>query len=255
MNIFDFIDYKEYIKLHIEENKQNYGYKSKLAQAAGCQKSFLSQVLNSHVHLTPEHAFGLSNFWNLDPTKQEYFLTLVNFQRSGNKDLKQYLKGKLIHLQKNNKSLNSFPYINPELINLYASSWYFSAIYETLQTMKSLSEEQISIRLKLPMDLVRESLSVLKRMGIVNNKYLSWEHLTKTIPMNSFQKSLFHQSWSQKACQKSFINGSGIHTSWIFSLDSQKKSLLLKQLELLTKDISEKNSNDLYCLNIDFFQI
>jgi len=62
-NVFNHLDYKDFLKIQIEENHEAYGYKSRLAKAANCQKSFLSQVLNSHIHLTPEHAVGLCQFW------------------------------------------------------------------------------------------------------------------------------------------------------------------------------------------------
>ncbi|MFX6794117.1 hypothetical protein ABTH15_20060, partial [Acinetobacter baumannii] len=76
-------DYKQFLLLQVAAHAGEYGYKSKLAVAAGCQKSFFSQVLNAHVHRTPEHALGLARFWKLNRLERDYFLELVNHARAG----------------------------------------------------------------------------------------------------------------------------------------------------------------------------
>ena len=57
--IFVFEDYREYLKTKIEENKLIRGYQSKLATAAGCQRSILSQTVKGKMDLSRDQAAGL----------------------------------------------------------------------------------------------------------------------------------------------------------------------------------------------------
>src|SRR5687768_13356982 len=90
MRIFNFLDYKKYLKEVIRENRGTHGYKTRLAKAAGCRSSYLSQVLHGNFDLSPEHALGLANFWGLSTTEKDFFIQLVHLARAGTKELKKY---------------------------------------------------------------------------------------------------------------------------------------------------------------------
>ena len=81
-SVFESLDYKRYMRQQIAAHGDVYGYKSRLAAAAGCQKSYLSQVLNGAHDLTLEHAAGLAAFWQLPRLDGEYFMELVNWARA-----------------------------------------------------------------------------------------------------------------------------------------------------------------------------
>ncbi|MCB0385442.1 MAG: hypothetical protein KDD43_08620, partial [Bdellovibrionales bacterium] len=87
MSIFKYLDYKEYLKKTIDKKTKVYGYRAKLAEAASCQRSFLSQVLHSSPHLTLEHGIGLCRYWQFSPMERYYFLALIQPARAGNDEL------------------------------------------------------------------------------------------------------------------------------------------------------------------------
>jgi transcriptional regulator with XRE-family HTH domain len=97
--LFEYREYKTLIRAFIRANHAVYGYQSKMAKAAGCQRSFLSQVLNGTVHLTPEHAVRIAGFWQLDAAGTDFFVTLVMLGRAGNEELRSYLSGRLDQIQ------------------------------------------------------------------------------------------------------------------------------------------------------------
>ena len=74
LTIYEFEDYRQFIRHQLEANKQQRGYQSVLAKAAGCQPSFFSQAVRGQVQLTPDHAVGLADFWQLDSHQTDYFL-------------------------------------------------------------------------------------------------------------------------------------------------------------------------------------
>src|SRR5436309_16129314 len=93
--LFTYTSYKAYLIDRIEQNKDLRGYQSQLARAAGCQRSFLSQVLNGKFDLSREHAAELSRFWGLDPLETEYFIGLVDLARAGSGHLRKLTETKL----------------------------------------------------------------------------------------------------------------------------------------------------------------
>src|ERR1700722_8117600 len=105
MNLFENTDYKDVLHTQIAANRDRRGYRSELAQAAGCQLSFLSQALHSHVHLTPDHAAGLATFWGFDHDERDYFLELVNLARAGSQVLKKILLKRLEEIKDRHENL------------------------------------------------------------------------------------------------------------------------------------------------------
>ncbi|RZA13814.1 MAG: hypothetical protein EOP10_29155, partial [Proteobacteria bacterium] len=98
MAVWIFNSYREIILEKIRDNKSIRGYQSLMATAALCHSSFFSHVLKGESQLTPDQASGLCDFWNLTRNETEYFLTLVNYERSNSDSLKSKLKLRLDEL-------------------------------------------------------------------------------------------------------------------------------------------------------------
>lgn len=100
MQIFSFTDDIQVIREFLKENSGIRSVKSKLAEAAGCQLSYLSQALAGKVFLTPDHAFGISKFLRLNEVEAEYFMLLVQVKRAGAREHRSYLQSKLAEIRK-----------------------------------------------------------------------------------------------------------------------------------------------------------
>lgn len=70
----------------------------------------MSQVLKGQVHLTPEQALGLTEFWELTTVERDYFLNMVFMERAGTKSLRQYYFSKLETLKKSNSQISKHVY-------------------------------------------------------------------------------------------------------------------------------------------------
>src|SRR5476649_1674839 len=106
VNVFSFMDYISFLRAKLKENASVYGYKAQLAEAAGCQRSYISQVLGEgSVHFTLEHTLGLAQFWNLSEAEKDYLIHLVLFARAGTKALKEHLRTKLETAKKDQENL------------------------------------------------------------------------------------------------------------------------------------------------------
>jgi hypothetical protein len=79
MEIFGFNDYRSYLshRLANDDEGRYRGYHKKLADAARCQSSHLSQVLASNANLTLEQAMGLASFWNMNAQELSFFCPAI----------------------------------------------------------------------------------------------------------------------------------------------------------------------------------
>lgn len=242
MDIFTFQSYKAVLRASIKENQSQRGYKSQLAEAAGCQRAYLSQTLNSHVQLTPEHALNLADFWGLPALEKEFFIELVNYERAGSEKLRQYSLQRLTKFREKNSNISlrlKKPGIqDPSLQVSYYSSWHFSAIHILLTIPGYNTVESLAKKINLREDVVRQALGTLKALGLVKQNGPQWTsvsfdlHLSKDSPMNTWN----HSNWRQRAVLDSQSpNSQGTHFTSVYSMsqsDFEKlKGELLKFIE------------------------
>src|SRR5687768_16152975 len=132
MSPFSFDDYKKYLAEFIRETGGR-GSKSALADAAGCQRSFFSQALHGNVHLTLEHALGISKYLGLSAAETEYFYCLVGLARSASPALSKYYQDKMTRLKRKGQNLaerldHTSSTLKLENIAEYYSTWKYAAI-------------------------------------------------------------------------------------------------------------------------------
>jgi len=268
MNLFSTLDYKKFLRAQIDAHKDEYGYRSKLADAAGCQKSFFSQVVNTHVHLTPEHALGLAKFWKLSERQREYFLELVNFGRAGTKDLADYLKEKLVALRRENEHLGkrySQPTltVSDDLATVYYSSWHFSAIHILLTIPQFRAAAKISKRLHLPETFVTEVLRKLQALDLAEKHADgSWRATKKSIHLSkdSVFTSVNNANWRQKANESSLQKkADAVHYTGVYSLSVDDlvklRELLFDAIDRSRQLVAPSAEEELVCMTCDLFVV
>ncbi|MGE0614108.1 MAG: TIGR02147 family protein [Bacteriovoracia bacterium] len=203
--VFDFDDYKDFLKATFS-GKGTWGLISKLAEAAGCQRSYLSRVIHEEVHLTPDHGYGLGKGLRLNADEFEYFLALLEKARAASKSYREHLEAKIRRLKREHEDLSkrvqrpAQTVLSPQLQSYY-SSWHWSAIHiavsvPTLQTVPAISR-----RLSLPEAAVESALRQLHSMGLVKNDGGRWSYLPTELhtPKNSPYVNMHHANWRQRA--------------------------------------------------------
>jgi len=266
MNLYQCREYREFLVAQVNEHENVRGYKTSLAQAAGCQKSFLSQVLAGKNDLNRDHGASLAEFWGMNENETEYFIALIDFQRASSPSLKNHLVKRLRTLKAQAKDL-SFEYQEDELEGRfqaeYYSSWYWSAIHEIVGIAHYSTAEEISKRLKLPTITVQRSLRKLEKMKLIEQKTpgrfsLTQKnvHLSRESPMNAMN----HANWRLQALSDlQRHRDDSVHYSSVFTAskkDYEKlQALLRKMLAQSRETIIASPEEELYCLNCDLFQV
>lgn len=264
--LFNCLDYKDFIKSRIAAAHPSRGYVGVMAKAAGCQRSYLSQALNSSVHLTPDHAFALSRFFQLNDLETKYFLLLVDHARCGSAGLRKHLQEQMDQIRESQKNLSrrlKTTTTSGEDHGVYYSSWHWQAIHyaTTIKTLQTA--EAIAQRLLLPKSLVVICLNQLITMGLVVFENGRFRHKGDDLHLHSRSRwiSIHHNNWRQRAVLNSQVESEkhSIHYSSVFSM-SRKDFLRLHEetlrfIEHGRQIIGPSNEEELFCFNTDLFEI
>jgi uncharacterized protein (TIGR02147 family) len=264
--IYSFSSYKTYLRARIDEEENPWGLLTKLAAAAGCQRSYFSRMLSQETHLTPAQAFGLSRYWGLTNDETEYFLGLLEVERAGTSDYRDHLKRKNEELKRRQEDLAQLVKrnlaVSDERDLEYYSAWFWVAVHALTSIPQFQSESAISEKLGISRSQVRMILNVLEKWGAVYQDGARWkynareQHLSKESPLVCFH----HSNWRQQAIMDAQRrNPASIHYTVVQSLSradfERVKQLVLDLIEKSSRIAGPSKEEDLMCLTCDFFSV
>jgi uncharacterized protein (TIGR02147 family) len=264
--VFDFTDYKSFVRFRIEMPENARGYSARLARSAGMHGSFLSKVLNSHVHLTPDQGADFCSFWGLDRDESAYFLGLLNLARSSSKNLQTLIREELRVLRKRREDL-SRRFHRAEAIEdggtaRYYSSWHVICVHLLLQIPQYRTPQQIAKRLGLPVELVKATLASLAEMKLAEEQAGQWKakradlHLSR----DSVWANVHYANWLMRTITR-LQEGAPqeVAFSSVLAISrataDEMKRLLIRDLERLRAQAVDSNAEDLYYLGLHFYPV
>lgn len=265
-SVFVYIDYRLYFKDWLSSQKQQHGLLSLIADSLQCQNSHLSRVLKEEVHLTLDQAYLLTEFMKMSDKESQFFMKLVEFDRSSSLNYRNKLKKEIEALKAEvadlSKRFKQSEIQNKENEMLYYSHWLFGAIHSLVEITRFQTAKALSQRLLVDERIVKEYLEKLESMGLVTQKNNYWVrsnqnlHLSKNSPMTPVN----HQSWRTRAVYDSQNHDSrGIHYTVLQAVsktDIEKIKFLFLETIGQYKQIADPSlSEDVICFNLDFFEI
>lgn len=266
MNIFGFDNYRDLLFEFIKTNETSRGYKAILAEAAGCHRSFLSQVLSGKADFSQEQGVALARFWGFNEREATYFVELIRLSRAGTPALKQLIENGLSQLKRAAKDLNQrFVHDNldtPSSAAVYYSSWHFAALNILMTIPNFQTAAAASKRLNLPMEVIKQLLQSLKEMGLVEESEGKWKSIRSNLHLERGTLSHFvdHRNWRELASSKVLVNDP--HNTFYSSVFSISQSDLERLHHLLMRFFDESRQlilaspeEELVVLNCDLFMV
>lgn len=266
--VFSFNNYKEYITYQIDAHSSIRGYRSRLAEAAGIQRTYLSQALHGHVELTPEHAMALAEFWNMKKEETDYFLLLLHYSRAGTPKLREHILHQMKSLKAQHedleKQLNSPKISNLNHEVLYYSNWIWTALHAIVSLSEFPTPSKIAKATGLPVKLILTYLKELQRMGLVNQTRGQWQSTQKKLHLSKRSASVWnhHYNWRAQALENAKKNEnaeSSLHYTSLHMLSLKDFQHLQKKIHNFLLEVQElvdpSPEEDVVCLNIDLFSI
>ncbi|MCM2277921.1 MAG: TIGR02147 family protein [Oligoflexia bacterium] len=259
-------DYKDYLKERVRQNAGRRGYIAALAQAAGCQRSYFSQMIRGSAHLTPDHAIGLCEFWELSENETEYFMLLVEHARAATPRLRRRLETRLSSLRKRLNSvggrLQDPPGLEAGQELRYYASWHTVAIHLLCGFPKAGAVEDIAERLQLPRALVARELELLAQLGLVSERKGAWKSSSPQLhlPRESPMAMIHHANWRDRAVAAARVpGGDGLHFTAVHSLSQadflRVREVLLESFQKAKKIVEPSPEEELACIACDYFKV
>jgi uncharacterized protein (TIGR02147 family) len=265
-NIYEYSSYKEFIRDLIKENSGHRGYQAKLARAAGCQPSYLSQALTGKAELHSDHAAKMAVFLGMTPNETEFLIELVHLAKATSTNLKNILLNKIERLKKEHTELahriSGVQKISESIENFYFSTWFWSAIHVATSVPEYQTASALAERFHLPLQLVHEVLEKLQKVGFVQYRNSKWQYQggAAHLARESFMTEMNHMHWRQRALLDVQIPSTeALHYTSVFTMsksDATKiRELLIETIKnsRLLSDPSE--AEEIFCMNFDFFKV
>jgi len=266
MEIAKYKDYRRYITEKIKSYPQNgYGVQSRLCEAAGVFTSYMAGVLKGDKQLTPEQALAVADFFQLNANETDYFVELVHIDRAGTERLKKYHEEKLYVIKEKLTALSSRTKPEKELSAaakaIFYSDWRYSAIRNACSFNKT-TPQKIASSLKIKIEVVHRVLEFLVQHDLVvaEKDYLkigpTFTRIRPTDPM----VYRHHINWRQKVVE-SFAteNPDNLHVTAPVTLSKDDahivRDLLHKNMNKVLAVVEPSASEELWCVNIDWFKL
>ena len=269
LRIFDFEDYKAYLKARVSAAKKDKhtGYSAALAAAIGAPAPFVSQVLHTHVHLTLDHGIRAALFWSFTSLEREYFLALVSHARAGSAELREYLEGRLgvfrDQASRLDKRFQQEKISSEEAQWAYYANWTIQAIHMALTVPALQTPTAVAARMHLPEAEVLLALEQLEKLGLAAKQGGRWNasHTIVHLPKNSPASRMNHCLWRQRATQSILGSGSReqLNYTGVYTLSradfAKVRDLLVEALEKSHKVVGPSPAEELACVALDWFWV
>ncbi len=249
-----------------EMPKEGYGQSRRLAEALGVHTTLVSQILGGQKQFSSEQAIGVCEFFGFGELETDYFLLLVQLDRAGTPSLKKTLQRQMEVLRKKAQDLSNRLSAKGGLSEvdrgLFYSHWKFSAVRQLSAIAEYQSIEAMAERLRLSRRDVKETLEFLIacEMVVESKGKISIGPSSTHLSSDSPWVRMHHLNWRQRAQQtQQYSNENDLTYTAPMTLSRKDFELIREEIILLLERVDNilepSPSEELFCLNIDWFRV
>jgi uncharacterized protein (TIGR02147 family) len=261
MNIFDFEDYREFLKTYLSRQSV---VRKHLLSATGISSSFLTQVLSGTKQLSSDQGYEIALYAGLTERETDYFLLLIDLGKAGSHKLQQRINGKIKQLQSDALNVSAKVSSNIQLTEeqkaIYYSNWIYSAVRNLIPTQPNLTTSDIAKKLNVPEVRAESAIQLLLDFGLINKTENGLRYQQGYTHLSSSHPLIFrhHQNWRQRAIQRmDHYNESHLHYTCPMAISRESVNQLRLHLLESIKNVNQSLQADpdvSFCLNIDLFE-
>jgi uncharacterized protein (TIGR02147 family) len=265
-NVFEYTDYRKFLKDYYEENKQKKPYFSYryMSKKAGINASaFFKYVIEGKRGLTKSSIMKTVQAIGFSQDEAEYFENLVYFNQAATlKDKDSFFK-----LLMNKRKKIDIKYVGKHQYEFYME-WYHTVIRE-LAVMADFDDDFHALsRLLVPSikpKQAKESVELLERLGFLkkgpDNTYAQTNPLISTGPEIKNYAVIQFQMAMMKLALEAFERHKGedrLMAATTFSISEQTYNIFKAKIRQMRQDLMElaridENPERVYHLNINLF--
>ena len=265
MDVFEHRDYRRIIRELIQAKpKGGYGELSRLARHAGCNPTYVSQVLNGSKNFTEDQGYLAAEFLNLNERETLYFLLLVQRERSGSHQVKKLLDKEISARQKEAQKVKNRVTTDTELgfdqQAVFYSDWLYTAVHALASIPAYQSVDAIAAHLQIPRQKIVAVAEWLVRNGLCKEQKgkIVMGPATTFVDRDSPLSSRHHGNWRLRAMDKM---SAGSEPDFFFTApfsisradyDSIRKELV-QAIDAVAKRVRKTEPELMAVINLDLF--
>jgi len=267
-SVFYYQNYKRYLCDRIDSlPSKGHGFRSRLAQAAGCNVAYVSQVLNSSAHFSLEQAEEVNHLLGHNPEESLFFNLLVQIARAGTQRLKQRTQAQIDGIIQKRMNLKDRVDTKKTLSEMdqtrYYSSWYYAAIHILVSVPGLQTKEALAEHLGLSIEKVSSVLEFLLSISLVSQEQGLYKIGVGRVFLgnDSLMIAKHHANWRMKALE-AIDNGDpkDVHFSTVMSLAKKDVALMREKLMKCIEETraivrDSKTDEEVHSLCLDFFEV
>ncbi|MBX9766582.1 MAG: TIGR02147 family protein [Bdellovibrionales bacterium] len=267
MSLLEFTNYHDFLEFWLSQRpKAGRGQMLKLAQAIGINPATVTLIFSRKRDFTPEQAADAAEFLGLTELETDYFLNLVMLARAGKPNLRKKLERSRQEILKRAQNLQSRLPPSKELDEhskaFFYSEWYFSGVRILTALPEFQEADLIAERLKIPRPLVQQVIQFLLEKGLcikTPEGTLTYGPLSTHIGSGTPLVGRHHANWRQKAIEHLKLQSEDdlFFTSpmALAKKDIPKvREMLMSTIDSVITHVEPSPSEEVACLNIDFFR-
>ncbi len=266
--LFSYLDYRSYLKdrfAELKKSHRSFSHRHFCAKAGFTSPNFLKLVMDGKRNLTSKSINSVADALELNDKEKNFFSSLVQFNQAKEIEEKNLAYDQLKHLRKD-LPLKRIEHSQFE----YLDHWYAVAIRELIG-LKNFQEnpEWICQRLQnqVTPKQVKKSIQLLERLGLIErntkgNLKQKQNPLSTGDEVSSLAAHRFHQHMIEKgkeALQQTPAEFRDISSLTIpvsqKTFETIKQKVQLFRKELLAVAHEQKETDTVYQLNIQFFNL
>ncbi len=266
MNIYEFTDYKRFLRSWIDDQpKQGRGLIKKIAQHLRMSSTMISHILSGDKHFSIEALNDLAAFIGFDEQESEYFILLLLYAKAGSFSLRERFKKKIQAERKKASEITQRVKADRELQDVDKTVFYSNWLYTGIRNMTACpglqNVDEISVYLNLPRAVVQKVLDFLLKNDLCiekGGKILPGPKQTHIGHQNPLV-SRHHQNWRLQGFTKMIESADDKNLFFTSPMSiSHETAELIRQripafIEEIFKLVKPSPSEVVRCLNIDWF--
>lgn len=267
MNIYEYDDYRHCMRKWLESRpKKGRGTAQKLAASLRVSTVLISQILSGTRTLRAEHALGIAKEMGLASRETEYFLLLAQIAQAGTEDYREYLRQKISGLRDGARELKNRVRGEMKLSTHAKATFYSHWLYSAVRLLTDIPESQtvqaIAEKLGVPVSRVGEILDFLVNEKLCIEDKGRFKMAIKSTHLEAGSPWIYSRQlqWRHNAIHKMDLSRrKDLYYTGPMVLSSQDREWVRERLIQLVHEITERaqasDSQELACLNIDWFSI
>lgn len=268
MSIFEFSDYRPFLKAHFAKSKnKGRGQLLALARFLRIHPTVVSQVFSGLREFSEEQAIEIGERLELTPLETKFLRTLVRHSSAGSPKLRAQLKLELEEMRKESQSLATRVPVKNSLTDteraIFYSSWIYSAIRLFCSTSKKgKTVDEITANFEIPRPKTIEITQFLTQTGLLTyeEEHFQMGSQSTFVDRNSPFLPKHLLNWRLKATQTlDRLASDELMYSGPCSISRQDFAKIREELadviKKFAKTVETSEAEEIACLNIDFFRV